>query len=414
MRSTPRLGATVNDSRDWLHAKGRGSPRASSMRGGHAAAALAILAGALGACQSLDGGRPGTTPGASQDAGPSPSRPTTTIDPATTGRPPAVVPAPDVTPPRTSPSSARSTRPEANAGASNLSPAERAVVEGERLQDEGRYADALKAFDRAIADNPLLVTAYLGAGDVLRQQGDYVAAERRYARACEIDPRNFDAQYNHALTLQLLNRWPDAVSAYLRALAIRPEDFQANLNVATAYLQVNEPDRALPFAQKAAGVDPASGAARNNLGRIYAALERHGEAIVEYQQAAELMPLTAPLLLNLANSLGKEQRHEEAVNVLNQLIQTEPTPAAYERLGASLFRLRRYDASLAAFRTALEIDANHFPALNGMGVCLLNQFEFSGQTDETARQEAVRALRRSLQLQPNQPAILNLVTRYQR
>lgn len=365
------------------------------------AAALAMVAGG---CQALDKSDPKAPP---------PSRPTTVIDASTTGRPPAVV-AEDPRPTR--PSATTGTRSASGSGAgplTTMTPAESSVARGTQLAAQGRYAEALQAFDKAISDNPLLVSAYVGAGDALRAQGDYAAAEKRYARACEIDPSNFDAQYSHGLTLQLLNRWPEAVSAYIRALAIKPGDFQANLNVATAYLQLNEPDQALPFAQRAAGVDPNSGAARNNLGRIYAAMDRHAEAIVEFRQAAELMQPTSPLLLNLANSLGKDNRYEEAVNVLNQLIQTEPSPAAYERLGASLFKLRRYDASMAAFRTALEIDPNHYPALNGLGVCLLNQFEFTGQNDEVARREAVRALRRSLQLQPTQPAILNLVTRYQ-
>lgn len=370
---------------------------------------LALVASTLvfmaGGCQALDKPDPKAPP---------PSRPTTVIDASNTGRPPAVV-AEDPRPARSGTAvTGIQARPEAGtASGPTMSPAEAAVAQGNQLAAQGRYSEALQAFDRAISDNPLLVSAYVGAGDALRASGDYAAAEKRYAKACEIDPSNFDAQYNHGLTLQLLNRWPEAVSAYIRALAIKPADFQANLNVATAYLQLNEPEQALPFAQRAAAADPNSGPARNNLGRIYAAMERHAEAIVEFQQAADLMPLTSPLLLNLANSLGKENRHEQAVNVLNQLIQTEPSPAAYERLGASLFKLRRYDASMAAFRTALEIDPNHFPALNGLGVCLLNQFEFTGRNDEVARREAIRALRRSLQLQANQPAILNLVTRYQ-
>lgn len=367
-----------------------------------AAVTVSMIAGG---CQALDTPDPKAPP---------PSRPTTVIDGSNTGRAPAVV-AEDPRPTRPS-AGTNGSQPRsgsASPAVPALTPAEAAVAQGNQLVTEGRYAEALQAFDRAISDNPLLVSAYVGAGDALRAQGDYAAAEKRYAKACEIDPSSFDAQYNHALTLQLLNRWPEAVSAYIRALAIKPGDFQANLNVATAYLQLNEPNQALPFGQRAAGADPNSGAARNNLGRIYAAMDRHAEAIVEFRQAAELMQPTSPLLLNLANSLGKDNRYEEAVNVLNQLIQTEPSPAAYERLGASLFKLRRYDASMAAFRTSLEIDPNHYPALNGLGVCLLNQFEFTGQNDEVARREAIRAMRRSLQLQPNQPAILNLVTRYQ-
>jgi tetratricopeptide (TPR) repeat protein len=202
------------------------------------------------------------------------------------------------------------------------------------------------------------------------------------------------------------------VRAYLRALTVRPEDFNSNLNLATTYLQLGEPAEGLPYGQKAVRLNPKSPDARTNLGAIYSSLDRHAEAVVEYQQAAELTELTGPLLLNLANSLGRVGRYEEMVNTLEQLTRTEPTAIAHERLGAGLFKLRRYDESLSAYRKALEIDPNHYPALNGVGVCLMNQWFWSNQTDENARHEALSAWRRSLQIEGAQPAILEFLGRY--
>lgn len=299
--------------------------------------------------------------------------------------------------------------------AQKLGPADLAddsVSRAKSLKDQGLTEQALAEFERAIENNPRLTVAYLGAGDIYRERGDYNSAETRYAKAAEIEPSNFDAQYLHGLTLQLLERISEAIRAYLRALSIRPDDFNANLNLATAYLQVNEPTQALPYAQRAVRVDSQSAAARTNLGAVYSALSRHDEAIVEYQQAAELTELSAPLLLNLADSLQKVGRYGEAVNTLRQLIRTEPSANAYERLGAALFRSKDYDEALANFRKAVEIDANHFPALNGIGVCQLNRWVWSDQKDEAAHADAMRVLRRSLQIEPRQPKIMELVSRY--
>lgn len=286
------------------------------------------------------------------------------------------------------------------------------VTRAQALKDQGNAQQALLEFERVIETNPRLTVAYLGAGDIYRERGDYNTAESRYAKAAEIEPSNFKAQYLHGLTLQLLERVSEAIRAYLRALSIRPDDFNANLNLATAYLQVNEATQALPYAQRAVRIDSQSGAARTNLGAVYSALQRHEEAIVEYQQAAELTELSAPLLLNLADSLQKVGRYQEAVNTLRQLIRTEPSANAYERLGAALFRSKDYDEALASFRKAIEIDANHYPALNGVGVCLLNRWVWSDQKDEAAHDEALRVLRRSLQIEPRQPKILELASRY--
>jgi tetratricopeptide (TPR) repeat protein len=322
------------------------------------------------------------------------------VDPANSGRPPAILASGETT--------------SASGQSAQGIPGQEAVGRGQQLLKQGNSEAALKEFERAIAINPKLTVAYLRAGDIYREQGDYTAAERRYGTAAQVEPASFDAQYLHGLALQLLNRYSDAVRAYIRALTINPRDFNANLNLATTYLQLGEPQQALAYAQRAVELDPKNSAARSNLGAAYSALDRHSEAVTEYLQALELAPLSGPLLLNLANSLGRAGRYEEMVNTLDQLTRTEPTAVAFERLGAGHFYLRKYPESLAAYRKAVEIDPNHFPAWNGIGVNLMNQWIFSDQRDEPARQEALEAWRRSVQIERNQPKIMELLGRYQR
>ncbi len=295
----------------------------------------------------------------------------------------------------------------------NTAAAADSVSRAKMAQLKGDLDSARAEFERAIAENPTLTIAYLGAGDIDRQRGDFRAAERNYAKAAEVEPGNFDAQYGHGLMLQTLSRLNEAVRAYLRALTIRPDDLSANLNLGTTYLQLGEPAQGLGYAQKAARIDPKNAAARTNLGAIYASLGRHAEAVVEYQQASELTELTPPLLLNLADSLGKINRLEEMVNTLRQAIELEPSATAYERLGSGQFRLRYYDDSLISFRKAAELDPGFYPALNGIAVCRLNQFVWSNRTDQAAREEALQLMRKSLQIERRQPKIVDLLSRYQ-
>src|SRR5215471_18166128 len=64
-----------------------------------------------------------------------------------------------------------------------------AVVRGQTLENQGLYEQALAEFESAIATNPRMTVAYLGAGDIYREKGDYVQAERRYAAAAQIEPK---------------------------------------------------------------------------------------------------------------------------------------------------------------------------------------------------------------------------------
>lgn len=282
----------------------------------------------------------------------------------------------------------------------------------ETMKSEGRYEDALRELAAAIRENPTLTTAHLSMGDIYRVMGDYRSAAIAYGNAAQREPENFQAQYQHGLALQMLSRLAEAVRAYLRALEIRPYDMQANLNIATAYLQLEEARQGLPYARRAVALDPASGPARVNLGAILAALGRHDEAITEYQAAAERMDLTAPLLLNLADSLGRAGRYREMATTLTQLVEMEPSAQASERLGFALFRLGRYEEALDAFRESARLDNTHYPAFNGIGVCLLNTWLVGGQIDDSARRAAIEALRRSVRINGAQPRVIDLLARY--
>ncbi len=282
----------------------------------------------------------------------------------------------------------------------------------EALATEGRLEEALQQFALAIEENPTLTTAYMGMADIYRERGDYSAAEVGYRRAATLEPSNFDAQFNHGLVLQLLNRLSEAIRAYVRALSIEPNDFEANLNLATAYLQIGEPRQGLFYAQHAVELDTRNGMARVNLAAVYSAIGRHNDAVREYQAAAELMELTPELLLNLADSLGKARRYREMLNTLTQLVKLSPSAPAFERLGYAHFRLNELDKALDAFGESVRLDPKHYPALNGVGVCLLNRYILSGRQDLESRRDAIRALRRSLQIKRDQTRIIELLSRY--
>jgi len=163
-------------------------------------------------------------------------------------------------------------------------------------------------------------------------------------------------------------------------------------------------------------VDPDHAPGRVNLGATFSALDRHREAVLEFESALETGGESPELLLNLADSLNRLNRYAEMATTLERLIATSPqgreAAIAHERLGSARFRLGMYDEALASFRRAVEIDPSHYPALNGVGVCLLNRYLTSDPRDVDAQREAIRALRRSLQLNERQPRIVELLSRY--
>jgi superkiller protein 3 len=286
------------------------------------------------------------------------------------------------------------------------------VVAAESAKDAGDYDTALGLFRDILAENPTIATAYVGIGDIHLIREDFDEAEPAFRRAAQLEPRNFDAQLGHGLALHMLSRFAEAVLAFHRALTIEPDSVEANLAIATTYLQTEKPQSALAFAERAVQADPNNGAARANLGAIYEMLGRNGEAVDQYLAALEILPPSPPLILNLINVLAKERRYDEVINTAENLLKIEPNADAWERMGYAYFRLSRYEDSLEAYRSAVELDPGHWQALNGIGVNSLNAWLLSKKRDPQPATAAGNAFRRSLQINPDQEKVIFLLSNY--
>lgn len=286
------------------------------------------------------------------------------------------------------------------------------LVEAQQAMDAGEYEYALTLFQEILAENPTITTAYLGIGDIYMIKQDYGNAEPAYSRACRLEPKNFDAQYGHGLSLQMLERFIEAIRAYQRALGINPQSFQVHLNLAICFLQADMVKHSVTHAEEAVRLDPANGPARVNLGAVYENMGRTADAIEQYLIASELMETGGPLTMNLINALAKEKRYQETVNAAENLIKIEPSANAYERIGWAQFKLRDYEKSIEAYRKAIEMDPEHWPSLNGIGVNSLNTWLLSGKTNHEASLEARDAFRRSLRINPEQPKVISLLLNY--
>lgn len=237
-------------------------------------------------------------------------------------------------------------------------------------------------------------------------------AESAFGKAATLEPKNFRAQFMHASVLQEMDRLNEAIRAYLRAINIRPDDFQANLNLGTAYLQSGEPQWAFAYSKHAVELKPGRWPARANLGVVYQSLGRHEEAITEFQQAAELTELSPELLTNLADSYGRTKALRGDGRDAGAGGGDEAHGGGVRAAGERAVPAGMYDQSLASFRKAAELDSNPYPAYNGVGVCLLQQWVSGGQNDVTLGQEAIRSLQRSLQIKRNQPKVMELLGRW--
>ena len=286
------------------------------------------------------------------------------------------------------------------------------VNQGDAQRESGMLREALQSYEQALVENPRITAAHMGIGSVYRETGDFNKAKSAYLNAVELEPDNFDANYFLGLMRQLTGEVKQAIASYLRALTIDPDSIDANRDLASAYMQLGNATDARYYAKRATELDPDSQPAWANLAAVYSLLGDYEEAVLAYRQAAELGELAPPVLLGLADAHIRLDNYRRAINTLQRLIADHPSSTAYERLGFAQFKLREFEDALESFRTAVELDTTEVGAHNGIGVCLMTLYVEGGRENDYQRRQALAEWRKSLQINANQPKIVDLVARY--
>ncbi len=288
-------------------------------------------------------------------------------------------------------------------------------LRGQLEAERGEFDAAMASLSQAIDKNPQMSLAYIARGQIFKEKGDYQKAAGDFQKASVLEPYNFNAHYQLGLMCQYLKRFTDAIVAYQRAVEIRPLDPEANMNLAMVYTEMGQPLRGLSYAQRAvegSGADLDSANAYANLGTLYATLGNDDAAIQALKHSVELNSRQPEVYLNLGQEYLKSSRYDQARNVFQTAQKIAPSPAVSERLGLACYKLHDYAKARDAFNDALRQTPNYPQALNGLGVVAMTLSLKSTPPDLDAAREALEDWNKSLKIDPNQPAIQQLLNKY--
>lgn len=192
----------------------------------------------------------------------------------------------------------------------NLAPAQLEL--GLSLEQLGRAAEAVRAFDRASALEPRLSEAWRGLSENLALLGDTAGAERALARQ-------------------------------LRASTRDPALIEAATALADNRLGVAE-----QILRERLKVDPADVAAIRMLAETGARLGRYGDAEALLTRCVELAPNFAAARHNLATMLHRQNKNLEALAQIETLRTRDPRHPGYANLHAAILaRLGEYGQAIA-------------------------------------------------------------------
>jgi len=173
------------------------------------------------------------------------------------------------------------------------------------------YRSELRIWQDTVAKAPYNYRAHNNLGRALAHEGRSAEAVVHYQRALEINPDYTETNFNFGLLLVQLGRFGEAVPRLQQVLKIRPHDIEAHLNLGVALAHQGQDDEAIGHYQEVLATDPRFAPAHNNLGNMMLRLGRFDRAVVHYQAAVDIDPNDAEYQHNLdvcLQALGKGRK----------------------------------------------------------------------------------------------------------
>jgi tetratricopeptide (TPR) repeat protein len=203
-------------------------------------------------------------------------------------------------------------------------------------------------------------------GYVLATQGHYAEAMEKYQACLAINPFYFAARLNLGTLRYGAGRMQEALQDFQEVLNDQPDNQQARVAKGWALLGLGR--YAVEVFREATRHDSRDPQAWYGLG---AALRRQGgqpdAAEVALRKAIELEPQHGDALCALGEMLIATRRLDESVKRFEQCVDTRPQDGrARAWLGWALQSSGRRDEAIAAYRTALKLDAGNPYAKQGL------------------------------------------------
>lgn len=221
---------------------------------------------------------------------------------------------------------------------------------GWTLFQDGRTAEAVAEYQRALAANPQHAKAHNNLALAMVELGEPEAAAEHFRASLAIEP-TAEIYSDLGFVMAQLGQWQEARANYQKALELDPNCASAHFNLAAT--SVREGDFAAAethYRQALPG--RATAETHNGLGYVLDHQGRHDEAIAEFRTAIELDPHFWPAFNNMAEALEQQSKLDEAAEYYRRSLAERPSAGAYNALGRVLRELGRADEAADQFSKA--------------------------------------------------------------
>jgi tetratricopeptide (TPR) repeat protein len=165
-------------------------------------------------------------------------------------------------------------------------------ISAEIFEIQGRYADAVAEYRKAIEKNPTAINLHFRLGRALllhsHSPDALLAARKEFEAELKLNPSDAVAEYEIGQILVAQNKPREAAPRFERALAQSPDFTEALLAVAKLRADAKRYDEAIPLLERAVKLQPANESAHYNLMLAYRNAGRTADAEREKAEVDKL------------------------------------------------------------------------------------------------------------------------------
>jgi tetratricopeptide (TPR) repeat protein len=225
------------------------------------------------------------------------------------------------------------------------------------LNELGKHDEATSPYDKAIEIDPQYVAAaWENKGNDLEQSKRYDDALEAYNRAIDLDPKDARTWFGKGYVLSKQAELNESMKAYDKAIEIDPEYAMAWSNKAANLLDLGINDDALKASEKAIGMDSELAIAWRNKGNALDGLARYDEAIQSYNKASSIDQMYSVSMIDMGNSHYNAGEYVAAIRYYDEAIKEDPKDEyAWYNKAMALRMLHRDSEAKAAYAKAREL-----------------------------------------------------------
>jgi tetratricopeptide (TPR) repeat protein len=227
--------------------------------------------------------------------------------------------------------------------------------QGISFEKDGKYDQAISAFQTAVNANPSNSDALSGLGSLLFRLGRDREALEVLDIAITVNPRDSEIWYTRGIVLQRMNRISDAEKSFNESLQINPNSSRALRGKGEILILRNNSAEAIAMFEKGISIDPLDGSITAGLGEALFMAKNYTGAENVTAQALLLYPLNLHawyVRADIAAVLGKEDWARYYNNTAGEIRQYLPTMPDYAK-ALAFQRLFEYEKALEKYNRAI-------------------------------------------------------------